>query len=283
MKKPPFKNDGCHYDYANKCDCSEDDKCGCSFPNNIAHDYSSDCFNQEDDLSAAAQNNTAETGTFTSFFYENTATSHLNAALDYTHTPAIGTEAPDFTAPAILNDDTMVEHFNFYKYTQNQNTVLFFYPEDFSFTCPSELLMLNKNLPAFAKRDTKILGISTDSVYSHLAWKQLPPVADGIADISFPLIADLDKHISKHYGILNKKETARRATFIIDKQKIIRHMAIYDAKLWRSPEEIIRILDIINHKTDDITACPRGWKQNFFFERPEPETMYEMFSHREDQ
>ena len=103
----------CHYDYANKCDCSEDDKCGCTFPNNLAHDYSPGCFEEKEPL-------------------------HPHMEL------TVGMAAPDFTAPAVLSDNTLVEHFNFYKYTRGKLAVLFFYPEDFSFTCPSELLMLNR-------------------------------------------------------------------------------------------------------------------------------------------
>lgn len=273
MKMPPFKNKNCHYDYENKCDCSEDDKCGCTFPNNLPHDYSKECFEEEllnaeetiiNETAAAPTNETASPTASQPPFH-----------------PAVGNHVPNFTAPAILNDDTLIEHFDFYKYTEGKNAVLFFYPEDFSFTCPSELLLLNKNLSAFTNRNTRVLGISTDSIYSHLAWKQMPPEKDGISDISFPLIADLDKHISKLYNVLSKKETARRATIVIDAQKIIRHIAVYDMKIWRSPDEIIRIIDIINQKNDNITACPKGWKQNFFFERPEPETILEIFSHRE--
>lgn len=109
----------CHYDYANKCDCSEDDKCGCTFPNNLAHDYSPGCFEEKEPL-------------------------HPHMEL------TVGMAAPDFTAPAVLSDNTLVEHFNFYKYTRGKLAVLFFYPEDFSFTCPSELLMLNRELNAFS-------------------------------------------------------------------------------------------------------------------------------------
>ena len=190
----------CHYDYANKCDCSEDDKCGCTFPNNLAHDYSPGCFEEKEPL-------------------------HPHMEL------TVGMAAPDFTAPAVLSDNTLVEHFNFYKYTRGKLAVLFFYPEDFSFTCPSELLMLNRELNAFSKRNTRVLAISTDSVHSHLAWKELPPEKDGVSDINFPMIADLDKKISAHYGILSKKETALRATVIIDEKKIIRHMSINDNKI----------------------------------------------------
>ena len=227
------------YDYADKCDCSEDDKCGCDYPNNMKHDF--------------------------------------NNSKTATKTATLGKMAPNFTAQALLSNNTMIENFNFYNYTKGHIAVLFFYPEDFSFTCPSELLMLNQELNAFNRRGTKVLALSTDSIYSHIAWKELPPHKDGIADISFPLIADVDKNISVAYGVLNKKGTANRATFIIDENKIIRHISLNDNLVWRNPTEIIRIIDILNYKGDGITNCPPGWRQNFAHERPETETLTEMY------
>lgn len=237
-----------HYNYKNKCDCADDDNCGCTYPNNMAHNFSpSDDFATETYIKAQ-----------------------------------IGTKAPNFTAPAILADNTLQEDFNLYNETRERAAVLFFYPEDFSFTCPSELLMLNKEINAFQRREAIVIGISTDSIGSHYTWKELPPEKDGISDLMFPLVSDLEKSISQSYGVLNKKQTAMRATVIIDKNRIIRHISLNDNKIWRSPEETLRILDIINATTDDMTSCPLGWKQNFFFERPEQETLAEMFAHRSE-
>lgn len=240
----------CYYDYAEKCDCSEDDRCGCAYPDNLFRGY--DCNSLDE------------------------------APLDATLIKlTVGMAAPDFIAPAVLSDNTMIEHFHFYKYTENHISVLFFYPEDFSFTCPSELLLFNRELNAFSLRNARILAISTDSVHSHLAWKELPPEKDGISDIHFPLIADWDKKISAHYNVLNKKGTAQRATVIIDKKRIIRHVSINDDKIWRNPKETLRIIDILNQKNDMYATCPTGWKQNFTFERPQPETPSEMFGNPE--
>lgn len=230
------------YDYANKCDCSDDDNCGCDYPNNMERNFES----KTD--------------------YYATTTQAL-----------IGNTAPNFVAQALLSNNTMIEHFDFHKYSQGHITVLFFYPEDFSFTCPSELLMLNQELNAFNRRGAKILAISTDSIYTHIAWKELPPHKDGIADISYPLIADADKKIATAYKVLSPKGDANRATFIIDESCIIRHISLNDKKVWRNPTEIIRIIDILNYKGDGITNCPPGWKQNFRHERPEPETLTEMY------
>ncbi len=236
MKTAPqeIKN---QYNYNQKCDCAEDDNCGCTYPNNLKHNMSEK---------------------------EETPKLINNSAL-------IGEKAPDFTAPAILGDNTLQEHFNLYNETREKNIVLFFYPEDFSFTCPSELLKINKTIKAFSKRNTAIIGISTDSIDSHYSWKDLPPEKDGISDIMFPLISDFDKKISHNYGLLNKKQTAMRATVIIDSKRIIRHISINDNKIWRNPEEVLRIIDILNQKNDSLTSCPIGWKQNFFFERPKKE------------
>lgn len=270
-------NTNCHYDYANKCDCSEDDKCGCDFPNNLPHNFSLSCLNKEE-LEIVATQPLATT-------VQNKEEPLLNVdePTPVSSPAALGKRTPDFTAPAILSDNTLIKHFNLYKYIEGHNAVLFFYPEDFSFTCPSELLMLNEELNAFTIRNTKIIGISTDSIYSHLSWKELPRHKDGIPDLSFPLIADLDKEISTAYQVLNKKETALRTTFIIDTQKIIRHISLNDANLHRTPAEMLRLIDIINLKQDSITNCPKGWKQNFFFERPEQTNFAEMFSFNDEE
>ena len=243
-------NTGCHYDYAAKCDCSDDDNCGCTYPNNMGRSYDDTCFNE--------------------------CCSHKISSIS----SMIGHRAPDFTAPALLGGGTLVEQFNLYKYTKGQTAVLFFYPEDFSFTCPSEL-MLNRELNAFNRRATKIIAISTDSIHSHLAWKELPPEKDGVADISDPLVADEDKNICIAYGVLAPKQVARRATVIIDEDKIVRHVSLNDNKIWRNPTEIIRIIDILHYQGDNITNCPPGWRQNFFFERPEAESLSEIYAHRQ--
>ena len=243
------------YDYDNKCDCSEDDNCGCNYPNNMERNFGSD--------------------TKQNAFRTDEGRPVVQAL--------IGRPAPNFVAPALLSDNTLVEEYNYYEQTDGYASVLFFYPEDFSFTCPSELLMLNRELNAFSRRQAKVLAISTDSIYSHLAWKEIPPHRDGIADISFPLIADNHKIICRSYQVLSLKETAHRATFIVDKNHIIRHISLNDYKVWRNPTEILRIIDILNYKGDGITNCPPGWKQNFFHERPEQETVTEMYLRRKDQ
>lgn len=234
-----------HYDYKNKCDCSEDDKCGCDFPNNMPHNFTQD-------------------------YNEKTST--------YPKIAILGKQAPNFIAPAILGDNTIVQHFNLYKYVKNYNAILFFYPEDFSFSCPSELLMLNQEINAFTKRDTKIIAISTDELGSHIAWKNMPPQKDGISDIIFPLIADFTKSISKSYQVLTTKETPLRATFILDKQQIIRHVSLNDNAIWRNPTELFRIIDIINNFKNNSTNCPKNWKQNFPFERPTRKSIYQTYS-----
>lgn len=248
----PKHNSDCEYDYAKKCDCSEDDNCGCTYPNNMGQAYET-CF--KDNM---------------------TCTTLKKKSL-------IGQQAPDFTAPALLGGGTMVEHFNLYKYTKGQSAVLFFYPEDFNFTCPSELLMLNRELNAFNRRATRIIAISTDTIHTHLAWKELPPEKDGVSDINYPLVADEDKSICNAYEVLSPKGIAHRATVIIDEDKIVRHISLHDNKIWRNPTEIIRIIDILHYKSNDMTNCPPGWKQNFFFERPETETLTEIYTHQRQQ
>ncbi len=237
--------------YESRCDCADDDKCGCTYPNNVAKDYDLDNFDTTQSI---------ETKTNLS----------------------IGMKAPNFTSPALFKNNTMIDNFNFYNYTKNKLSVLFFYSEDFNFTCPSELLLFNEEINSFKKRNTQIIGISTDSIYSHITWKSLQPEKNGISDVNIPLVADLNKIISTSYGVLNKKQTAHHATIIIDEKKIIKHISFNDNMLWRNPAEVIRILDILNNKSDKFTTCPMGWKQNFNYERPQKTKVTDFLANKDN-
>ena len=205
-----------YHNYKNNCSCAEDDNCGCSYPNNIPENLKEE--------------------------------EHQNICKEVTLKIQTGTKAPNFTSPAILEDNTLLEKYNLYNETRENNIILFFYPEDFCFTCPSELLMLNKEINTFNQKQTKVIGISTDSINSHYTWRELTPERGGISDIQFPLISDFDKKISTSYGFLNQKRTSMRATVIIDKKRIIRHISINDNKIWRNPSEYLRIIEILNQK-----------------------------------
>merc|ERR1712072_752682 len=166
--------------------------------------------------------------------------------------------APDFTAEAYMPDNT----FNNIQLSQFRNekyVVLFFYPLDFTFVCPSEIIDLSQNINEFNIRNTQVIGISIDSKFSHYAWANTSIENGGIGQINIPLISDISKNISKDFQVLLDNSVALRATIIIDKKGIIRHYALNDLPLGRNIHEIIRLLDAIQHTEKFGEVCPSGW------------------------
>ena len=225
--------DDCFYDYANKCDCSEDDKCGCDFPNNMPHDFSCN--------TPAPEQPTP------------------NPKIK--HAVLMSSPAPDFTASAVLPDNSITTNFNLYQYLDNAYGFLIFYPADFTYVCPSELVFYNKMLPEFERRRVKLLGISTDSVHAHSAWKKMPLQEGGIGQIGFPLVSDSKGEIAAAYGVLSPDGTAMRASFLLDLSKIVRYQSVNDEKIGRDPAESLRITDALQLTEKSGNVCPAGWHQ----------------------
>lgn len=173
----------------------------------------------------------------------------------------VGQASPDFTAKAIMPNDDINENFNLTKYLDGKIGILFFYPLDFTFVCPTEIISFNNKLSEFASRGAKIIGISVDSHFSHLAWKKTPLNKGGIGDIQFPLVSDITKSIAKDYGILINDAVALRATFLIDEDGIVRHQLVNDLPLGRNVDEAIRMVDAYQHFKKYGEVCPAGWKQ----------------------
>lgn len=167
--------------------------------------------------------------------------------------------APDFRAKAVMPDNSFDNEFSLKNYASGQKIVLFFYPLDFTFVCPSEIIAFHNRIGEFAARKTKILGISVDSHFTHLAWKNTPYNKGGIGNIQFPLVSDLTKEASKLYNVLNDEGVALRGTFFIDENFILRHMIVNDLPLGRSVEEMIRLIDAWDHHTQYGEVCPAGW------------------------
>ncbi len=170
-------------------------------------------------------------------------------------------KAPNFSSEAINSKGKIIK-FNLIENIKNKNTVLFFWPLDFTFVCPSEILAINNRYKEFNKKNTQILGISTDSVYVHLAWRNTPIKKGGIGKIKFYMISDIKKEIQKTYNVeLKEKGFSLRATFIIDKNGIIRHQSINDLNLGRNIDEILRLIDAINfNMKNKELLCPAQWK-----------------------
>lgn len=167
-------------------------------------------------------------------------------------------QAPDFTAQAVMPNNTF-EEFTLSS-LRGKYVVLFFYPLDFTFVCPSEILAFHRKLDEFKKRNCEVIGVSIDSQFTHFAWKNTDVNQGGIGDIQFPLVADLDKSICQAYGVLLKGGMALRGLFLIDKEGIIRHSVVNDLPLGRNVEETIRMVDALQFVEKHGEVCPANWR-----------------------
>ncbi|HEX04526.1 MAG TPA: peroxiredoxin [Bacteroidetes bacterium] len=166
-------------------------------------------------------------------------------------------EAPDFTAQAVMANNTFAElKLSDYR---GKYVVLFFYPLDFTFVCPSEIIAFNKKLDEFKKKNVEVISVSVDSQFTHLAWKNTPVEDGGIGDVQFPMVADLSKTISRDYGVLVDDTVALRGTFLIDKDGIVRHSVINDLGLGRNIDEALRMVDALQFTEEYGEVCPANW------------------------
>ncbi|HHD77281.1 MAG TPA: peroxiredoxin [Campylobacteraceae bacterium] len=168
-------------------------------------------------------------------------------------------KAPDFTATAVLGDNTIVEDFELSENLGENGAVLFFYPLDFTFVCPSEIIAFDHRLEEFKSRGIEVIGCSVDSHFTHLAWKNTPVSEGGIGQVKYPLVADLTKKIAKKYDVLFNKSIALRGSFLIDKNRIVRHAVINDLPLGRNIDEMIRMIDAMLFTDEHGEVCPAGW------------------------
>jgi len=169
-------------------------------------------------------------------------------------------EAPDFISSAILADGSIVEDFQLSKF-KGKKIVLFFYPLDFTFVCPSEILAHHKRVKTFDERDTVIIGVSIDSKHTHNAWRNTQVNDGGIGLIDFPLVSDMNHSIMSSYGITHPEGTALRASFLIDENFVIRHQVVNDHPLGRNVDEMIRMVDALDFHTENGEVCPAGWNK----------------------
>ena len=168
-------------------------------------------------------------------------------------------EAPDFTAQAVMPNDSFAElKLSSYR---GRYVMLFFYPLDFTFVCPSEIVAFDAALAQFEKKDVQVIGVSVDSQYTHLAWKNTPRKAGGIGPIKYPLVADLTKQIACDYGVLLDGGVALRGLFLIDKQGVVRHALINDLPIGRSVDEALRVVDALQFHEQHGDVCPANWHQ----------------------
>jgi peroxiredoxin (alkyl hydroperoxide reductase subunit C) len=168
-------------------------------------------------------------------------------------------KAPDFTATTVLGNNQIVDNFNLYENLGEKGAVLFFYPLDFTFVCPSELIAFDHRLDAFTERGINVIGVSVDSQFSHFAWKNTPVNQGGIGQVRYPLVADLNKQISRDYDVLFGESVALRGSFLIDKDGTVRHAVINDLPLGRNIDEMLRMIDAMLFTNEHGEVCPAGW------------------------
>jgi len=168
-------------------------------------------------------------------------------------------EAPDFTAQAVMPDNTFSElKLSSYR---GKHVILFFYPLDFTFVCPSEIIAFDKALDRFKEKNAEVIGVSVDSHFTHLAWKNTPREKGGIGNVQYPMVSDLSKEIARAYGVLLNDSIALRGLFLIDKNGIIRHALLNDLPLGRNVDEALRILDALQFTEKHGEVCPANWRE----------------------
>lgn len=169
-------------------------------------------------------------------------------------------EAPGFIASAVMPNNAFQDDFKLSDY-RGKYVVLFFYPLDFTFVCPTEIIAFSESIAEFEKRGVQVIGVSVDSKFSHLAWKNTPRKSGGLGEIKFPLVADLKKEISRDYGVLLEDAgVALRGLFLIDQKGVVRHMLVNDLPLGRSTDEALRLIDALQFFESHGEVCPANWK-----------------------
>jgi peroxiredoxin (alkyl hydroperoxide reductase subunit C) len=168
-------------------------------------------------------------------------------------------QAPDFTAAAVLANGTIVEDFKLSENYGEKGTVLFFYPLDFTFVCPSEIIAFSKRAADFREKGVNIIGVSVDSQFSHFAWRETAVNQGGIGRVDMPLVADLSKQIARDYDVLLNDAVALRGSFLIDADGTVRHAVINDLPLGRNIDEMLRMVDTMLFTNEFGEVCPAGW------------------------
>jgi peroxiredoxin (alkyl hydroperoxide reductase subunit C) len=173
----------------------------------------------------------------------------------------VGKSAPDFTAAAVLGNNTIKEDFNLSSHIKGKAAVIFFYPLDFTFVCPSELIAFDHRLEEFKNRGIEVIGVSIDSHFTHLAWKNTPVNNGGIGQVGYPLVADIKHEICKAYDVEAEGGVAFRGSFLIDKAGVVRHQIVNDLPLGRDIDEMLRMVDALQFFEEHGEVCPAGWKK----------------------
>ena len=190
----------------------------------------------------------------------------------------VGRKAPDFNAPAVVNGSTFVDNCQLSAF-RGKYVVLFFYPLDFTFVCPTELHAFQDKLEEFRKKNVEVLGCSVDSKFSHFAWLNTPRSKGGIQGVTYPLISDINKTISKDYDVLTEDgSVALRGLFLIDREGVVKHQVVNDLGLGRNIEEVLRLVDALQFTEEFGEVCPANWNKGDKTMKPTDAGLKEYFS-----
>ena len=173
----------------------------------------------------------------------------------------VGKPAPDFNVPAVLGDGTITENFKLSEAIKGKYGLVFFYPLDFTFVCPSELIALDHRVEAFKERNVEVIGVSIDSHFTHNAWRNTPVDKGGIGPVRYTLAADMTHEIAKAYDVESEGGVAFRGAFLIDQNGIVRSQIINDLPLGRNMEELLRLVDALQFHEEHGEVCPANWKK----------------------
>lgn len=177
-------------------------------------------------------------------------------------TVLVGRKAPNFNAPAVLGDGSIVDEFRLDEEIKDKYAVIFFYPLDFTFVCPSELIAFDHRMAEFEKRNVQVIGVSIDSHFTHNAWRNTPVNEGGIGAVKYPLVADMSHAICKAYGVETEDgAVALRGSFLIDASGTVRHQVVNDLPLGRNVDEMLRMVDALQFHEEHGEVCPAGWQE----------------------
>lgn len=172
----------------------------------------------------------------------------------------VNRQAPDFTAPAVLADGTLVENFKLSD-LRGKYVVLFFWPLDFTFVCPSEIIAHDNRVEKFKDLGVEVVGISVDSQYTHYAWRNTPVEKGGIGPVRFPMVADVKHDIVRAYGVEHPDGVALRASFLIDRNGVVQHQVVNNLPLGRDVDEMLRMVEALQFTEEHGEVCPAGWRK----------------------
>lgn len=172
----------------------------------------------------------------------------------------VNKKAPSFTSPAVLGSGEIVDAFSLAN-LKGRYVALFFWPMDFTFVCPSEIIAHDRRLARFKELDVEVVGVSIDSQFTHYAWRQLPVEKGGIGEVGFTMVADIKHDITQAYGVEHESGVALRATFLIDREGVVQHQVVNNLPIGRDVDELIRVIEALKFTEENGEVCPAGWRK----------------------